>query len=528
LAQVLAQALPAEAFVSLLLVSFPVVNTFGLGPEVCNMKHEHFTSDSKKIFLGLLGLTICYQVLFHSVVWYTLENDDLDKLCMPSADVGNQPSIDSPECVEVQLFHRWREESLGNSGAFVEPELLDDAEQIALDSEEVDNQEALLISQSRLHDHNVAEGRSTLADAPSQQEVPKNLKTQVSRQSSSLARPLVTPPWGASVRVSVADLGRAVPMINASLTDVKSKDVERADPIIIKALPKNPGGIFLPPSSLVSSLRGGRRLHWVDVKNWDKAQLRQELGKDMSFVREQLRDLKWEGSLPKVACITAIPSGREARHRIKYFINSFRLQDYEGPRELVFVYHHSDKEAAQLIRKYADGASDIKSVAAGPEGPSGMVGFTSGSVDNFPSAAALRYAAWSSRDAEVVAHWVFDEWHHPERLSMQVKALAAARYPASILKQWTVRDDSGLNSGVMFAGLGWEGSLVGEKKWMHKHWYPFLKDGRSLFDAGEISHIAQVDIPELSVYHAGPEGLDGALHHFGLKAADEEPSESAN
>merc|ERR1719247_3392498 len=101
-----------------------------------------------------------------------------------------------------------------------------------------------------------------------------------------------------------------------------------------------------------------------------------------------------------------------------YFINNFRLQDYEGSRQLVLVYHHADPDAAELVRTYADG-SYIKGLAAQGN-------------ETFPSAAALRYGAWSS-DADVIARWDFEEWHDPSRLSMQVRALAMAAKPASVL-----------------------------------------------------------------------------------------------
>merc|ERR1719454_2132706 len=83
-----------------------------------------------------------------------------------------------------------------------------------------------------------------------------------------------------------------------------------------------------------------------------------------------------------------------------YFINNFRLQDYEGPRQLVLVYEYTDAEAAELARKYVDGYY-IKAVATRSE--------------KFPSTESLRYGAWSS-DADVIAQWDFDEWHDPSRL----------------------------------------------------------------------------------------------------------------
>jgi len=237
-----------------------------------------------------------------------------------------------------------------------------------------------------------------------------------------------------------------------------------------------------------------QRVHWRSVKEWVP------LAKDglVSVRKADLVGLKWSGMIPSVACIAAIPDGRAAQARLKYFINNFLLQQYEGPKQLVLVYHRSDERAAKLVKAYADG-SYIKGVAAFGDG-------------EFPSTTAFRYGAWSA-DADIIAHWDFDEWHHPDRLAMQIRALGLTGRPASILKQWTVLQEG--QQSTLFAGVGWEGSLVGEAKWMHEHWHPLLQEERVVLESGRDHHLAQVAMPELSVYNAGSDDWASVMRHFG-------------
>jgi len=163
---------------------------------------------------------------------------------------------------------------------------------------------------------------------------------------------------------------------------------------------------------------GSQRLDWRSVKSWKTSVRSRDLGHEV-LVPQQLHQGHWQGKVPKVGCITAIPSGREARVRMRFFIDNFKLQDYEGPRELILVYHNTDDEAVHLVKTYADGTS-IKGIAARGD-------------DTFPSSMALRYGAWFS-DSDIIARWELDAFHHPRRLAMQVRALATSSRPACLLQ----------------------------------------------------------------------------------------------
>mmetsp|Transcript_37603 Transcript_37603/g.72345 ORF Transcript_37603/g.72345 Transcript_37603/m.72345 type:complete len:93 (-) Transcript_37603:64-342(-) len=87
---------------------------------------------------------------------------------------------------------------------------------------------------------------------------------------------------------------------------------------------------------------------------------------------------------------------------------------------------------------------------------------------------------------------------------MQVRALALAGRPASLLARWTVLNSRAPSTGsknIMEAGAHWDGSLAGEGSWMQKNWYPFLREGMEGV-VGPHAHqdVVSVDEPGLLVY----------------------------
>jgi hypothetical protein len=244
------------------------------------------------------------------------------------------------------------------------------------------------------------------------------------------------------------------------------------------------------------SSKGRIELHWSSVVEWQKHQTKGHflaspaaVETNFSLVDEaQVTNLRrsahWSGRVPSVACVTLVPKGGAAKAWMNYFIDNFRLQKYEGTRQLVLVYQHDDHEAAELVHKYADGSYILSAVARG---------------DDFPSAAAFRFGAWLARDADVVARWDFEAWHHPQRLSMQVRALAFSGRPACLLERWTVLDKAGANTTVQ-DGARWDSSLVGEAAWMRTNWYPYLAEERAVFNVHAVREVVKLDGPGLEVF----------------------------
>mmetsp|Transcript_86537 Transcript_86537/g.222910 ORF Transcript_86537/g.222910 Transcript_86537/m.222910 type:complete len:670 (-) Transcript_86537:125-2134(-) len=241
-------------------------------------------------------------------------------------------------------------------------------------------------------------------------------------------------------------------------------------------------GTVAPTPASTSSLRGARRqqqLRWRAVADWSDSRIYSwaQHRKPQVVAPEQLETARWAGKIPVVTCVTAVPSGLHAQTRMQFFIDSFRKQTYEGPHQLVLVYHDTDHQAAELVRKFADGFF-IKGVAAHGK-------------EEFPSTTAMRYAAWSS-EADVIARWDLYEFHHADRLSMQVRALASASRPGCVLKPASSHE--GTESGA--SGDFWEESLVGEARWMQKYWHPFLgTPERSVLEGAQGQHLVEVQLP---------------------------------
>jgi len=225
-------------------------------------------------------------------------------------------------------------------------------------------------------------------------------------------------------------------------------------------------------------------LKWPAVRNWREStsKLRGYFPVGvLSVGRDALRHAKWAGMIPKVACVSVVPSGREAKYQIKYLVNNFRLQTYEGPRQLVLVYDHNDRAAKKLVDKYADG-SYIRGAAAMSDDPT----------------MAFRFGAYVA-DADIIARWDFNAWHHPDRLAMQVRALAHKVRPVSRLLAWTLRNGTEDSRSYPDESVG-EASLVGEKAWMKEHWHPLLGDETSTLTSAHLRYLVQLDMPGLIVY----------------------------
>lgn len=197
---------------------------------------------------------------------------------------------------------------------------------------------------------------------------------------------------------------------------------------------------------------------------------------------KDLLDAHWAGHIPKVACIMSVPTSHDTEVRLREAIENFRAQRYEGPKELILIYKHQDEQTANLVHTLADGFV-IKYVAA--------------HNDEARSTTAMRFGAWhSDKDAEIIARWDIDDWHDPQRLALQVRALGFTGRPASLLKRVSKITADG-NGAVAAGGISWAGSLVGERAWMEKHWFPFTPGEDDVLE-GSMGLVAQLDMPELS------------------------------
>mmetsp|Transcript_93714 Transcript_93714/g.205122 ORF Transcript_93714/g.205122 Transcript_93714/m.205122 type:complete len:666 (-) Transcript_93714:251-2248(-) len=277
-------------------------------------------------------------------------------------------------------------------------------------------------------------------------------------------------------------------------------------------------------------------LHWTDVKDWAKARkLRGGRGRGKItaapaslIAPATLQGAHWGGRIPRVACVTAFHSSYSDILSIKAFIEHFHKQTYEGPFDLVFVHHKDDQAAADMLAMHTDG-THIKAVVS------------LGDANDFPSTTDLRYGAWRAEDADVIAHWPYQDEHPNNRLSLQVRALAYAKRPASILRlpadffdnndnnnggeakeeeaagnsndnnnnndnangnevdkskskeEAAAVTDEGIDAEAEAAEL-LEETLLGEAHWMREHWHPLLPEQLAVLQARLQRDVAEVDL----------------------------------
>lgn len=235
-------------------------------------------------------------------------------------------------------------------------------------------------------------------------------------------------------------------------------------------------------------------LHLLHLPTWTASQKRgsrfmqQRIESRRQVLKKaDLNSKHWGGKIPKVACIMAIPESNatspdpERQSAVKRAVDAFRAESYEGPKQLIMVYQYHDKPAAKLAKQIADGTY-IKAVGARSQVPSTM---------------ALRFGAWESdSDADVIARWDIDAYHHPERLSMQVRALGYSGRPAS-LNMWGVNLKQDGTRSVIGEPFGLENSMVGLRLYMERNWRPFAGDDAPdhLAKVGDLVHL---DMPELT------------------------------
>jgi len=258
-----------------------------------------------------------------------------------------------------------------------------------------------------------------------------------------------------------------------------------------------------PPSTMAENeskrTASHPELRWV-VKNDARGGFMQKrVVEPRSIIEAELDGSHWVGRVPKVTCIMGLPSTSRAYAQLKYAVDNFRAQKYEGQRQLIIVYHYQDQEARKRIRRLSRGGL-IKGVPA--------------RTMEVPSSTAMRFGAWAAdADTDIIARWDVDNWHSPNQLSMQIRGLTLSGRKACLLKSWTVAP-AGEDRTVVAGEIGGEHTLMGHKAWMEENWEPFLPDGLgvAVLQAFKGS-LALLDMPDLLVHHPDPLHEEEEAHH---------------
>lgn len=226
-------------------------------------------------------------------------------------------------------------------------------------------------------------------------------------------------------------------------------------------------------------------LVWEKAASWKTAS---RSDKALATVqRSALHGASWSGKIPKVACIAVVPRGSRGAAWLKYFVDNFRLQHYEGERQLFLIHHQDDHKTKHLVDQHADG-NMIKSGEVSGAEPLSTVAF--------------RYGAFLalSSGADVIARWDFGGWYHPARLATQVHALALTGRPACLLGSWTFSDGKENQHRVASEGNRYDATIVGVAAWMRRHWYPTVDGTRDATGLSEKDLVVVHEAAELAVY----------------------------
>jgi len=190
-------------------------------------------------------------------------------------------------------------------------------------------------------------------------------------------------------------------------------------------------------------------------------------------------------AVPLISCLCV------TRHRVDLLgraVRCFREQTH-GERELLVVYESDDTATRDYLASVAD--ARVRGVEV-PIAPKQTLG-------------ELRNLAIEQANGQYVCQWDDDDWHHPDRLKVQLEALRDSGRSACVLCRWTLADVEARRAYIS-PHRAWEGSILVQRDRMVP--YPSLPRGEdtpaieALADKQEL-HL--LDRPDLYVYtyHGG-------------------------
>jgi hypothetical protein len=182
---------------------------------------------------------------------------------------------------------------------------------------------------------------------------------------------------------------------------------------------------------------------------------------------------------PSVACIAVLPSGEDTFQRVRFLVDNFVEQTYEGSMQLIIVADDGH-ESEEALASFVDGVT-VKAVHA--------------PIDRMDLAALYRLGLDEADDADILARWDWNAWHHPDRLALQIRTMVLTSRPVSHLRTWTTTHDG--SEAPRQEELG-EPTLVGEREWMKRYWYPGHHEEQ--LQTAHSRHFVELDHPKLVAY----------------------------
>jgi len=222
---------------------------------------------------------------------------------------------------------------------------------------------------------------------------------------------------------------------------------------------------------------------WSLVKRWTSRRVTADAKLSDLFVttvaENDAQEAAFLKNAPSVACIAVLPSGQDTFQRVRFLIDNFVEQTYEGSMQLIIIADDGH-ESEEALASFVDGVT-IKAVHA--------------AVDRIDLAALYRLGVAEADDADILARWDWNAWHHPDRLALQIRAMALTSRPVSHLRTWTTTQEG--SEVPRQEDLG-EPTLVGEKEWMKRYWYPGQHEEQ--LQTAHSRHFVELDLPKLVAY----------------------------
>lgn len=164
---------------------------------------------------------------------------------------------------------------------------------------------------------------------------------------------------------------------------------------------------------------------------------------------------------PLISCICVT---RNRPHLLRRALRCFDAQTYPQ-KEIVLVVEEGDQDTAAVIQDWSrlqDKNMKLVTVAAGPDNRLGN----------------LRNLGIATAEGTYFCQWDDDDWHHPERISLQYAQLVAAGapYQATVLDQWIIFD-AVHRQAYLGCKRHWEGSILCDRNFALQHKYHNLEKG---------------------------------------------------
>ena len=186
------------------------------------------------------------------------------------------------------------------------------------------------------------------------------------------------------------------------------------------------------------------------------------------------------GPLVSCLCVT-----KNELYQVQRAVNCFYGQSYVH-KELIIVYEGNKTKASDWFTQLKDPKIRVVQVTTTPK----------------LSLGELRNISLTHAKGEYFCQWDDDDWHHRDRLKIQLAQALKHRHPATFLMNWLIYDE--LRRKAYFSQFGlWEGSILCKRDVFPRIKYPAQstsEDSQFLAQLFARSRVFPVVYPNLYIY----------------------------